>query len=89
MTTRAAAVAAFDTNADYDDPSTGSVAKARAFISACRTLLRFPIRSRSTADGEVEFDPQSIREQLAAAQAFVARNINSGGRVLSTRYFSR
>ena len=70
--------AAYIDNASYAED--GSVAKARAFITACRILLlRLPKRARHGGGGEeIELDPESIRSELKAAQRYVSTNAGVG-----------
>jgi len=65
--------AAYDDNAGYAED--GSAAMARTFITACRILLRrVPKRASHGGRGaeEVELDPTMIREELKAAQQWLA-----------------
>jgi hypothetical protein len=69
----AAARAAYFDNADYEEAA--SVAKAKAFITACRKLLALPItRSANGArDGnEVELQPDLLERQQSMARQWVA-----------------
>lgn len=67
-------IAAYDDNASYAED--GSVAKAKAFITAVRILLRFPKRERKggASGAEHEFDPATLREELKDAQLYVEQN---------------
>jgi hypothetical protein len=77
--TRAEINAAYLDNASYEED--GSVAKAKAFITACRFLLLpkiTPSRSAGPGDGgEVEFNLDMIKVQMEAAQQYVAANDTS------------
>ncbi len=72
--------AAFDDNASYEEDD--SVTKARAFVTACKLLLRrTPKRASVGRDGhELELDPAIIKEMMADAQEWVAANeVDSDG----------
>jgi hypothetical protein len=66
--------AAYIDNASYLED--GSVAKARAFITACTILLlKLPKRARHGGGGEeIELDPESVRFKLKAAEQYVSVN---------------
>lgn len=66
--------ASYDDNASYEEDS--DVAKARAFITACRILLRrLPKRQRTGSDNaEIEFDPGRISNEMEEARQWVANN---------------
>ena len=65
--------AAFDDNASYEED--GSRTKALAFLTACRILLRRrPKRMRQEGFGESEFDEVAIRQEMRAAQSWLARH---------------
>ncbi|HUU91532.1 MAG TPA: hypothetical protein VM238_10005 [Phycisphaerae bacterium] len=73
--TFAQVTAAYDDNASYEEDQ--STTKAAAFITACRFLLR--LLPRRTSHGgrsgdETEFEPERIREEIADARAYIARN---------------
>jgi hypothetical protein len=73
--------AAFDDNASYEED--GSVAKAKAFITACRMLLRRTPKRAAVGGGghELELDPAIIKEMMADAQEWIAANdVIAGGR---------
>ena len=66
---------AYDTNADYEE--VGSVAKCRAFITACRRLLSPGVSPKRSVHGgrgaeEIEVDLTVLRDQLNAAQQWLA-----------------
>ena len=64
--------AAYDDNASYEEDA--DRAKALAFITACRILIRRKPK-RMYADGKgADFDEVGIREEMKAARAFVTRN---------------
>ena len=67
--------AAYDDNASYQEDV--SRAKASAFITACRILARrLPISAGR--DGQT-VSRESLREEVAAAQAWLAANPASSG----------
>lgn len=74
--TRSEINAAYLDNASYEEDA--SVAKAKAFITACRFLLLpklTPARSAGPGDGgEVEFNLDVVRAEMQAAQQYVAAN---------------
>lgn len=79
--TYAEIVASYKDNASwYED---GSVAKAKAFVTACEFLL-LDMPDTMTAAGSVGFGRNEFERRLNAAKAFVSAN-RSGGRV---RYLS-
>lgn len=77
--TRAEINAAYLDNASYEED--GSVAKAKAFITACRFLLLpkvTPARSMGPdGGGQVEFNLDVVRAEMQAAQLYVAANDTS------------
>lgn len=77
--------AAFDDNASYEED--GSVIKAKAFVTACRMLLRRMPKRASVGGGggagghELETDPAVIKEMMTDAQEWIAANdVVAGGR---------
>jgi hypothetical protein len=56
-------------NADYAE--TNSVAKCRAFITACRRLLSFPAGAAS-GNASTQFQPAAWQAERAAAEAWLA-----------------
>jgi hypothetical protein len=79
-------------NADYAE--TGSVAKARAFATACRRLLVLLPKKAGHGRGaeEVEFDPLQIRAEREECEKFVkvasaSANGQRGTRAASFRSF--
>ena len=62
--------AAYDDNASYEED--GSASKARAFVTACRIILRRLASRAANGDQEVEFDPKLIQSELNAARQYVA-----------------
>jgi hypothetical protein len=75
--TRAEVIAAYEDNASYEED--GSVTKAKAFVTACRILLRRePKRYRRGRDGdEVEIDPQIVASELEYARKWASANDTS------------
>jgi hypothetical protein len=66
-------------NASYEENN--SVSEARAFISACRALVVFAMRSRHGGGGgeEVEFDLAVLQKEKEAAQAWLGVNDTDRG----------
>lgn len=74
--------AAYDDNASYEED--GSETKARAFITACRLLVRQTPKRTAHGGGagaELEIDTVRIAEELKAAQRWLAAHagVTSGG----------
>lgn len=64
--------AAYDDNSSwYED---GSVAKAKAFVTACRILIRRCATAMYHGANRVEFDIPLLRAELEQAAAFVQAN---------------
>ena len=61
-------------NRDYDVED--SVAKAKAFIKACRGMLPYLGRHRNKDNAESQLSPQVIRQQLDDALAWWQANKN-------------
>jgi hypothetical protein len=62
---------AYADNASYAEDA--SVAKARAFVTACRILLlRLPKRAAHGRGNEVELDPRLIFDEMRRAQTWLA-----------------
>lgn len=75
-------LAAYDDNGSYEEDN--DVSKARAFVTACRLMLRqFPKRTAHGGSGrdttEMEMDPRLIREELQQAQQWLSQNQNGSG----------
>lgn len=91
--TNAQVEAAYDDNASYAEDA--SVTKAKAFITACRIILRRKSGRSGKSGAFVEFDRNLIRQELQAAQAYVSANDTTAGaggagvKILSVRDFSR
>jgi hypothetical protein len=62
--------AAYDDNASYEEDS--SRAKALAFVTACRLLLRRRPRGITRAGISLQFDEASIREEMKQARIWLA-----------------
>ena len=73
--------AAYDDNASYAED--GSVAKAKAFVTACRILLRRYPAEAGTRESHVRLSPEELRRSVAEAQAWLRANdmTTSAGRV--------
>lgn len=74
------AVAAYLDNCGYAEDR--SVAKARAFITACRALLILqPKRQRTGSNHETEFNIEGLNSQIDKAQAWINanRSTSNGG----------
>jgi len=67
-------VDSYDENSTYSTEN--SVAKAKAFIVACRRLRRFAIRSAQNG-AESEFSPEALAQELASAESWLAANDTS------------
>ncbi|MBW3540758.1 MAG: hypothetical protein KY476_10845 [Planctomycetes bacterium] len=73
--TRAEVLAAYYDNASYEEDA--SVAKAKAFVTACRFLLkRDPQRSRH-GNSETQLDTSAIRQELEDARAWISAHDTS------------
>lgn len=79
--------AAYDDNSSYHEDA--STAKAAAFITACRFLLRRTAK-RAASGGrggqELEHETRLLREEMESASKWLARQSGSGG-TGQTRYF--
>jgi hypothetical protein len=62
--------AAYADNASYSEDA--SVAKARAFVTACRLLLLKLPKSSGSAGGNVTLSPELIAKEMELAQAYVS-----------------
>ena len=72
--------AAYDDNASYEEDS--SIAKARAFVTACRLLLRrVPSLMRDGEKHEIQVDLKNIQAEMQRAQRWIAgaAGVGSGG----------
>lgn len=88
--TYAEIVAAYMDSAVYEED--GDVAKAKAFVSACRMLIRFPSRLQvggRQAGHEMEMDLATLRAEMAAAQSWIAANDSTAGGRTTWGDFSR
>jgi hypothetical protein len=68
-------------NADYDE--TGSVTKAKAFVTAARRWLILSPQSSSNQNSSMSWDTATIRQMLISANNFIAINAGSSVRQLS------
>lgn len=76
--TDAEVYASYDDNASFREG--GSAAKCRAFITACRILLRRrPSQASLGSRHSVSFDARAMAEQLRQAEQWLAVNGASGG----------
>jgi hypothetical protein len=64
--------AAYDNGASYLED--GSVSKAKAFITACRFLIRRYTTGASVAGSSIQRDLKLIQSEMQAAIQFVADN---------------
>jgi hypothetical protein len=80
----AAATAYYD-NADYEE--TGSVAKAKAFVTACRQLIGRPTKA-GHGQASVEHSPDALREQMAYANEWLAANDTTNDASPGVRFHS-
>lgn len=93
--TRAQVLAAYADNASYEEDA--SVAKCKAFITACRFLLSpqhlVKQAGKGGGGGEmVETDQVLIRDEMTTARAWLLSNdtsasTNSGGGGMTEQYF--
>jgi hypothetical protein len=70
--TDAAVWASYDDNASWEEDE--SRAKALAFITACRILLRRRPKRFTVSGQELEFEPVRISQEMETARQWVARN---------------
>ncbi len=86
----AAAQAAYDANADYEE--IGSTTKAAAFITACRLLLRMlPKSARHGSSGageQVDIELTVIQAELKQAQTWYAAHVVGGAGAGSVTFLS-
>jgi len=85
-TTYATARDAYLANAVYEEER--SVAKARTFISACRSLILLGPAATGAGESTVSFDPARFEKELQRAQTYVQRystDATDQGGVRSTR----
>jgi hypothetical protein len=66
--------AAYDDNATYQEDA--SVAKCKAFVTACIILLRRNPRRTGTREADIELNADGIRDELANARQWLAANEN-------------
>jgi hypothetical protein len=70
--TDAEVYAAYDDNASYAEDV--SAAKARAFTTAVRILLRRLPAEAGTREGNVRFSPETLRKELEEARDWLIAN---------------
>jgi hypothetical protein len=75
--TDAQVFAAYDDNASYAEDN--SPAKARAFITACRILLRRVPKETGTREAHLTLTPDLIQKEMQAAQDWVSANPDTSG----------
>lgn len=73
--TDAQVVAAYDDNASYAEDN--SVAKCRAFVTACRFLIRRRPTSLSQNGRSVAFDVRMVQDELKAANEWLSTHSDS------------
>lgn len=68
--------ASYDANASYEEDQ--SPTKARAFVTACRFLMRRASRSAKGGRGgaEQEFDLEQLRREVEDARLWLSQNSN-------------
>lgn len=78
--------ASYRRNASYEEDN--SVTKARRFVTAIRFLLAMPKRTRKGGQGggEAEFDTESLRAELTAAQHFIQASPQTGPDVIGVDF---
>jgi len=78
-TTLAEAKAEYLANAGYAE--TGSVATAKAFVTACRALIVLLPSSSTSGPKRADFSVASIKEERDRAEQWIKANANASGRV--------
>jgi hypothetical protein len=76
--------AAYDDNASYEED--GSLTKAKAFITACRILLRRLPKRQKSGGAEIETDPTRLSKEMEEAKQWVASNPSSSAAAGSVRF---
>ena len=71
--------AAYDDNASYAEDA--SVAKAEAFVTVCRILIRRYPAEAGTRESHVRLSPEQLARSMAEAQAWIQANDSGGPRV--------
>lgn len=77
VSTDAEVWAAYDDNASFEEDS--SPAKASAFITACRILLRRRPQMTNVDGTSVAFEAGAIGEELERARTWLANNRSTAG----------
>lgn len=75
--------ASYDDNASYEEDA--SVSKAKAFITACRLLIRQTPTELAKASGRVQIDVKLIQEEMNEARDFVSSYDTSDSSGADTR----
>ncbi len=70
--TDAQVFAAYDDNASYSEDA--SVPKAKAFLTACRFLLRRMPKRAGSGNADLELNPDLIQEEMAQARTWLETN---------------
>jgi hypothetical protein len=70
--------AAYDDNASYFED--GSVPKAKAFVTACRLLLRQTPVATGTREGQLTLRPELIQAEMKSAIEWLQANDTTAGR---------
>ena len=73
-------------NADFEE--SGSVSKAKAFITAAKRWLILRPQSSSHQGNSLSMDVNQVRQMLSRAQSYVAANDTSSAANSNTRFFS-
>lgn len=64
--------AAYDDNASYAEDN--DVSKARAFLTACRILMRRTPRESGTREGHMTLSVDLLKDQITDVQGWLAAN---------------
>lgn len=80
MSTLDSASTLAEIHASYDDSASweedGDAAKAAAFVTACRFILRLAVKESQggkSQTAEMEFDFESIRNEMAEARKYIGQ----------------
>ena len=69
--------ASYDDNASYAEDN--SVGKCRAFLTACRILLRRTPRAAAAGAEQMQLTPDLIQKEMAAAQEWLGGHDTGSG----------